>query len=56
MKLLFENWKKYLNEQKIMNSRDKFTCPEEDRYGSVYYSMDRDNPQQLKKLQSVMTQ
>ena len=50
MKLILENWKKYLNEQKIMNSRDEFTCPEEDRYGSVYYSMDRDNPPTIEKI------
>ena len=41
MKLLLENWRQFLNERRITNSRDDFTCPEEDKYGSVYYDVER---------------
>ena len=50
MKLLLENWRQFLNERRITNSRDDFTCPEEDKYGSVYYDVDRDNPPTIEQI------
>ena len=50
MKLLLENWRQFLNERRITNSRNDFTCPEEDKYGSVYYDVDRDNPPTIEQI------
>lgn len=50
MKTLLENWRQFLNEQRITNSRGDFTCPEEDKYGSVYYDVDRDNPPTIEEI------
>jgi len=50
MKLLLENWRQFINERRITNSRGDFTCPEEDKYGSVYYDADRDNPPTIEEI------
>jgi len=50
MKLLLESWRQFINEQRITNSRGDFTCPEKDKYGSVYYDVDRDNPPTIEEI------
>jgi len=49
MKLLLENWRKYLNEENL--SRDIFKCPGPERGGfKGYYQIDRQNPPRLEDL------
>ena len=50
MKLILEKWNKFLNEGRVESSRDEFICPEADRYGTVYYDIDRDNPPTIQQI------
>ena len=47
MKLLFENWRKYIEEE--MN-RDNFVCPEINPYGKTYYTIDRNNHPYIEQI------
>jgi hypothetical protein len=55
MNLLLENWRQFINEQRITNSRGDFTCPEKGRGGSVYYDVDRDNPPTIEEIAKCYT-
>jgi hypothetical protein len=47
MKLLLENWNKFLNEQV---GRDNFSCPPNEGYGTEYYFIDRNNPPTIEQI------
>ena len=52
MKLLFENWRKFLNESFTYDDvgRDNFVCPEIDPYGKAYYTINKNNPPSIEQL------
>ena len=50
MKLLLENWNKFLNEGLL--SRDNFVCQDNQSGFKKYYSIDNDNPPTLEDISS----
>ena len=53
MKLLFENWRGYLNEEHEFGeqmSRDNFVCRPNQGYGVEYYRIDRNNPPTIEQI------